>query len=706
MSQDSATDSLGLTERQPLADFNLPQTGTAVGTFSAVQAYPKIRNGILATDAASLPGESRIVFAEKDGLVKAFENSPMATETTLLLDISARVQSEDGEQGLLGLALDPDFTQNRYVYLNYTRDDPLTSVISRFTWDSATDSLLESSEKIILLIPQPFKGHNGGGLAFGPDGYLYIGSGDGGDGGDPLGNGQNLNTLLGKVLRINVHPASSVDAYDIPSDNPFVNTPNALPEVYAYGLRNPYRFSFDSQTGDLWLGDVGQENFEEINIIISGGNYGWRYFEANNERGDVPDTISHESFVFPVHAYDHTDGNVAVIGGRVYRGTAFPSLVGKYVYGDYLGQVWALTIEDGQVVANDRIARFPKLTAFVETDDGELLVLTYDFGFYKLSSDTVGESIPTRLSETGLFSDLASLTPARGLIPYQPAHPFWSDGVVKQRWVGVPYISNVEFTGDDWNFPLGAVAVKHFSYYQSQNNPGTERRLETRVLLNSDQGWQGFTYRWNDEQTDAQLVTGRQTTTLTVTQSDGSVATQQYDFPSQGDCLRCHTQAEGWTLGLNTGQLNSEYDYGQAINNQIETWNHIGMFNVDVGSANQYDAYPSLNDEQVDLAQRARTYLDVNCSVCHQPGGGTNVNLDFRALTADEAINAIDVTPSAGDLSIENALIIAPGSKESSILWQRISRLDDKRMPPLSSHVLDQQAIDIIGEWIDALPSK
>ena len=312
----------------------------------------------------------------------------------------------------------------------------------------------------------------------------------------------------------------------------------------------------------------------------------------------------------------------------------------------------------------------------------------------------------TPLSETGLFSDLGSLTPARGLIPYQPAHPFWSDGVVKQRWVGVPSISNVEFTGDDWNFPLGTVAVKHFSYYQSQNNPGTERRLETRVILNSDQGWQGFTYRWNDEQTDAQLVTGRQTTTLTVTQSDGSVATQQYNFPSQGDCLRCHTEAEGWTLGLNTGHLNSEYDYGQTINNQIETWNHIGMFDVDVGSANQYDTYPSLDDEQVDLAQRARTHLDVNCSVCHQPGGGTNVNLDFRAITADEAINAIDMTPSAGNLGIENAHIIAPGSKESSILWQRISRLDDKRMPPLSSHVLDQQAIDIIGKWIDALPSE
>lgn len=700
---DTSTDPYGLTERAPLPSFNLPQQGVAIGSYSAEKVYPRIR-GNLAVDAASVPGESRIVFAEKDGILKVFDDSLSVTQSTVLLDIAYRVQSVDGEQGLLGLAFDPDFTNNRYIYLNYTRDNPLSSVISRFFWDTASDSIDETSEEIILLIDQPFSGHNGGGLAFGPDGYLYIGSGDGGDGGDPLENAQNLSTLLGKVLRIDVHPDNPNLAYAIPSDNPFIDTADARPEIYAYGFRNPVRFSFDQQTGDLWLGDVGQENYEEVNLVVAGGNYGWRYFEGNNTHNYLPQSISPDSFTYPVHTYDHTDGNVAVIGGRVYRGTAIPSLVGKYIYGDYLGQVWALTLEDGEVVGNDPITKLPKLTAFMETSDGELLVVSYTDGFYKLSNDAAtGDTIPTRLSETGLFSDLASLTPAQGMIPYQPNHPFWSDGVLKQRWVGVPDDGTVEFTDEDWTFPLGSVAVKHFSYYQSEDNPGSEQRIETRVMLNSDQGWQGFTYRWNEEQTDATLVSGRRSITLSVTQADSTVKTQQYDIPSQGDCLRCHTEAEGWILGLNTAQLNGDFDYGQAIDNQIRSWNNIGLFNSNVGSAAQYPVFPSLTDMQADLSSRARAYLDVNCSVCHQPGGGVNVNLDLRAVTPDAEMNAIDAEPTAGNLGIEDARIIAPGEKERSILWQRISRLDDKRMPPLSSHVLDQQAIELIGQWIDGL---
>jgi len=367
----TSTEPFGLTERQALADFNLPQAGTTGGSFTASEAYASLPNGFFAIDAASVPGESRIIFAEKDGVVKAFEDTPAVSESKVLLNISSRVQSTDGEQGLLGMALDPDFVQNRYVYLNYTRDNPLESVISRFVWDAASDLIVESSEKTILLISQPFKGHNGGGLAFGPDGYLYIGSGDGGDGGDPFENAQNLSKLLGKVLRIDVHPANPADPYEIPADNPFVGTPDARPEIYAYGLRNPFRLSFDSQTGDLWLGDVGQENYEEVNKIVSGGNYGWRYFEGNNPHNELPASLSPDSFIAPMHVYDHTDGNVAVIGGRVYRGTALPSLRGKYVYGDYLGQIWALTIQDDKVVANERITKIPKLTAFMETSDGE-----------------------------------------------------------------------------------------------------------------------------------------------------------------------------------------------------------------------------------------------------------------------------------------------------------------------------------------------
>jgi len=667
---DAAGVPFGLTERAPLADFSLPNASASVSSYTAESAYPNLAfNAALA--ASDVPGEQRIVFAEQGGMVKVFQDSADVAESRVLLDLSNRVKF-GGEEGLLGLALDPNFTQNRYVYLYYSPLDPLSTILSRFTWDATTDTISQASEKVILQIPQPFANHNGGGIVFGPDGFLYLGSGDGGNGGDPQGNGQNLNTLLGKVLRIDVNPANPADAYAIPTDNPFANTPNTRPEIYAYGLRNPFRFSFDRQTGELWLGDVGQADFEEVNKIVAGGNYGWRFYEGNSIKNELPANLSADDFIAPLHVYDHSQG-ISVMGGYVYRGTAIPSLVGKYIYGDFNGQVWALTLNGDQVVANDPIAKLADVTGFFESNEGELLIITRYAGLYRLTANTVANSIPTRLSETGLFADLASLTPAAGLIPYKPNHSFWSDATSKTRWAGIPQERKIAFSADDWALPPGSVTLKHFDYNQVQGDPGTTRRLETRVMLNSDQGWRGFTYRWNDEQTDATLVTARETTTLSITQADGSVKTQQYDFPSENDCFRCHTEAEGRTLGLNTAQLNGEFDYGVAVDNQIRSWNHIGLFDSDVGDPSQYSALAAKDDESASIVDRARAYLDVNCSSCHQPGGTAPVTIDLRAVTAADAMNVINVTPTTGSLGIAGALILAPGAKEKSVLWQRLN---------------------------------
>jgi len=493
-------------------------------------------------------------------------------------------------------------------------------------------------------------------------------------------------------------------AHSIPADNPFVTTPGARPEIYAYGLRNPFRFSFDRQTGSLWLGDVGQNSYEEVDKIVAGGNYGWRYYEGDSIFSPLPPDVDPASFNFPVHSYGSSEG-IAVIGGYMYRGTALPSLIGKYVFGDFNGNVWVLTLDGDEVVAKDLIARLPDVTSFTETDSGELLVVTRSRGFYRLTTNDAGDSIPKRLSETGVFSNLASLTPTQGFIPYQPNHAFWSDGVFKQRWIGVPEESKVNFSIDDWTLPLGTVSIKHFAYNPTKDDPDSQRQLETRLMLHTHQGWRGFTYRWNDAQTDAVLVTNRESTTLSIAQTDGSTTSQQYDFLGPSECFQCHTEAEGWTLGLNTAQLNGDYDYGQVTDNQLRSWNHIGMFDVDIMAANQYTSYPSINETQADVEAKARAYLDVNCSVCHQPGGPTSVNLDFQALTASNAMNAIDVAPVTGDLGIPDARIIAPGAKERSVVWQRMRRLDDNRMPPIASHVIDQTGVDVIGRWIDSLPT-
>ena len=342
-------------------------------------------------------------------------------------------------------------------------------------------------------------------LAFGPDGYLYIAMGDGGSGGDPLNSGQDMTTLLGKMLRIDVHPSDPNDAYDIPVDNPFVGNANVLDEIYASGLRNPFRFSFDRQTGDLWLGDVGQGQLEEIDLITAGSNYGWRVFEGTQPFDDSQNTLPISAFTPPVFEYGRSEG-VAVIGGYVYRGNQLATLFGRYLYTDFgSGTVWALAWDGNQVTANDVIASASSPTSFGETNDGEVLIVSRNAGLFSLAeAGGGGGQIPALLSQTGLFSDLDNLLPASGLIEYIPNLPFWSDGAGKRRWVGIPDNQVVDFSADDWTFPVGTITVKHFEIELTEGDPSSTKRLETRVFVNtSDQGWQGFTYRWNAGGTDA-----------------------------------------------------------------------------------------------------------------------------------------------------------------------------------------------------------
>jgi len=334
-----------------------------------------------------------------------------------------------------------------------------------------------------------------------------------------------------------------------------------------------------------------------------------------------------------------------------------------------------------------------------------LLVVSRNGGLFKFEESTALASaeLPTTLSATGLFSDLASLTPVSGFIEYAPSHPFWSDGTIKRRWIGVPDNSTINFTADDWTFPVGSVSIKHFEFERVQNSPDSRRRLETRVIYNTNQGWQGFTYRWNADETDANLISERQSEQLTVSLNDGSTRDQQYDYPSPADCKACHTDASTFLLGLETGQLNADFNYPATTANQLHTLNKIGMFDSDIGATNQYKVLPPLTDESATIEQRARAYLDVNCSTCHQPQGTAPTGMNFRVDVDAGGMNAIDVAPQAGSYDIVDARIIARGSKERSVLWHRMRALDDARMPPLSTHVVDEAAVKLLGDWIDSL---
>lgn len=290
-------------------------------------------------------GTNRMFVVRQTGQIEVVENSPSSTSSKTFLDIGAKVIS-GGELGLLGLAFHPDYETNGYFFVDYTADSSLRTVISRFTVSASNpDSTDPSSEVVLLEVDQPYTNHNGGQLAFGPDGYLYIGLGDGGSGGDPENRAQNLDSLLGKILRIDVDVPSDTLTYAIPPGNPLAGNPDGhREEIFAWGLRNPWRFSFDPATGIAWIGDVGQGDWEEVDTMISGGNYGWRLMEGNHCYDPPAGCDTVPGLIDPVWEYAHGGaGGCSITGGFVYRGGTIPSLYGKYVYGDYCsGRIWAL----------------------------------------------------------------------------------------------------------------------------------------------------------------------------------------------------------------------------------------------------------------------------------------------------------------------------------------------------------------------------
>ena len=345
----------------------------------------RIRRPVVITNAGD--GSKRVFFAEQQGVVLAVPNDPTVEEADVFLDIEDRVHFDPkkNEEGLLGLAFHPKFKENGELFVYYTVKKGLVSHVSRFKVMKDDPSKADpKSEEVLLTIEQPFWNHNGGSIEFGPDGCLYIALGDGGNKNDPNGNGQNLATWLGSILRIDVDKKADGKNYAIPADNPFANTKGAQPEIYAYGFRNIWKMGFDRETGALWVGDVGQELWEEIDIVTKGGNYGW-----NVREGFHPFSAEHAKpgakYLDPIFEYHHNVGK-SITGGYVYRGSKVPQLQGKYLYGDYVaGKIWALDYDYGtkQVGQNYRIpeAANPPMVCFGETEDGEVLMSAI-FGDY------------------------------------------------------------------------------------------------------------------------------------------------------------------------------------------------------------------------------------------------------------------------------------------------------------------------------------
>lgn len=322
----------------------------------------------------------RLFVVEQSGIIKIIRNGQ--TLATPFLDIRDRVES-GGEKGLLSVAFHPKYRENGRFFVNYTarKNGVLKSVIAEYRVSSNPD-IADRTERVILEIEQPFANHNGGLNKFGPDGFLYIGLGDGGAAGDPFNNAQNLETLLGKILRIDIDK----EPYAIPQDNPFVGNANAQGEIWAYGLRNPWRFSFDRCTGRLFAGDVGQNRLEEIDLIEKGKNYGWKIMEGS-QCYDPPTLCNTQGLELPIAEYDHSLG-CSVTGGYVYRGTQYPSLVGHYLFGDYCsGRIWSLVQEpSGKWTMRQLIDSPFSISSFGEDEQSELYVVHYGGAIYRITA--------------------------------------------------------------------------------------------------------------------------------------------------------------------------------------------------------------------------------------------------------------------------------------------------------------------------------
>ncbi|MBT9554589.1 MAG: PQQ-dependent sugar dehydrogenase, partial [Myxococcales bacterium] len=444
--------------------------------------------------------DGRLLIVEKRGVIKVMPDDETAegADLALFLDIQGRVNSTSPEAGLLSVALHPNFPQNKQFFVNYTAtiDSKLHSVIARF--EAGDDGMGKAeSEERLLTIPQPFSNHNGGQVAFGPDGMLYIGMGDGGSAGDPKGYAQNPAELLGKMLRIDVDaPAAPGLKYAIPVDNPFVGSGDgARDEIWALGLRNPWRFSFDPLTGNLWAADVGQKLWEEVHLIEKGKNYGWNIIEGGHCYKPV-EGCDFTGLELPVVEYSHSLGQ-SITGGFVYRGTAIPSLVGAYIYADYVsGLLFAARFgADGTPAWTQIGDTGKKITSFGQRADGELFVIhasVFDPQLGEIfrlvpavDAAPAGPTFPRKLSETGCYTNLETLTPAEGLFPYALNAPLWHDGADTVRHIALPPATALLPSTDEWTIPEGGKVIKTFVYPRPD---GSLLKLETRFIIQRADG--------------------------------------------------------------------------------------------------------------------------------------------------------------------------------------------------------------------------
>jgi uncharacterized repeat protein (TIGR03806 family) len=604
----------------------------------------------------------------------------------------------------------PGYRTNGWLFVfsnGPTPQSERTNRISRFTVD-AQHHCDPASEKMI--IQWHSQGHDGGGLVFGHDGMLYISTGDGTSDSDGWDSGQTLNDLLGAVLRIDADRPSGTNAYSIPKENPFMNYKDARPEIWAYGLRNPWRMTIDDKTGQIWVGANGQDLWETAHLVRRGENYGWSVYEGshpfylNRKHGPTP-------IVLPTIEHPHSEMR-SLTGGIVYYGDEFPDLNGAYIYGDYsTGQIWGARHDGTKLTWHEKLAETQLAIAGFSLDHhGGLLIVDHSGnGIYRLvkrPKEVAAPKFPTHLSETGIFSSVREHKIDPGIISYSVNAPAWNDGASAERFIALPNEMQIEVSSGVWNMTNGAVLVQTLSLEMERGSPASRRRIETRLLTRQAGQWVGYSYRWDDDQSDATLVPAKgEEKEFQITNGALGKQRQHWRYPSRAECMACHSRAANFVLGVNDLQMNRLHDYGAVHDNQIRALDHIGLFTKSK-TPGEISKLVDPYDTTQNLEARARSYLHVNCSVCHVEAGGGNSMMELGIGTALDKMRLIGARPQHDTFGIDNAMLVSPGDPGRSILFQRLARRGPGQMPPLVSSAIDDHAVVLFKQWIGGMAAQ
>jgi len=694
---------------------------------------------------------------QQNGNVLVLEDSSIIDAQVVLrgADLKSFVSAANSELGLLGMSIEPLYTSpqatlanNQFrLYVYYTSNGcfnmgtNLCSRVSRFVISrSVNGSYSAGNEEVLMEFRQYASNHNGGAMRFGPDQYLYFTLGDGGSANDPACAAQNLASPLGKLLRIDVNTQTG---YRVPASNPFSANAKCdqhsgvgsagipdnsrqgdfCPEVVAYGLRNPFRISFDSVTGYVWIGDVGQDEVEEIDKFASSPlaltNFGWPLREgpdskSNSACNSVPSapaayqSLMPTQFTNPVFFARHSANSLrgVIVNGGVYRGSQLGSTYnGSYFFQDaQSGEHWIQANPyQAELVDVDQqaVTYFPGVRAYgySEDDNHELVMLNINDTPQRIVAATgTVSNFPQNLSQTGCFDALDPTQPSAALIPYDVISPLWLDGASKRRYLSIPDGSKIGVdSSGKFEMPVGSLLFKEI-------RAADGNLLETRMLVkHSALSWGAYSYAWNASKTDATLVTNGQ-----------YIAKYNWIIPSQAQCMSCHNQItdpntlaiKDVSIGLEYAQLNHDFVYPVTARraNQIDTLAQIGVLD----SRQLQNNYPVLVnplDPQNAIELAARSYLHGNCAYCHQPGGYTQSDMNLLISSSLANSNSCDTLPMDSQRWGDQVRLIAPQHPENSLIRLRMADLQSARMPPQSSVVVDQEALSVITNWIAQLQS-